>query len=305
MQNENKRTAKTDHSAGNIAETGCADESAFAGNGQMGIELSQGNEELGQDEENQLIDFLYRDMSRINSLVSQLFKGALTSVAISSSIANHDGNKLRVGIPLLHGDNMASRTETDGMQKNFDPHDINLIDLLATLEPIINSRPLSMTDTGRLCILTGQLIVRDYRTLKQTAPVLFESKEVQDGISPANKKQGREIAKMLASILKIVPMGIELELNTLGGESVIGAAKADCFVDNIDDVSRTFGTALPGEWSILGIADAIGEKGKPRSLNPMRQSMDDLAGATRLMYSGTDSQHAITPILIFRRLKIT
>ena len=304
MQHENSGNEKTDNCAGDIAKVGCAHESSFTGDGQMGSELSQRIEDLGQGEENQLIDFLYRDMSRINSLVSQLFQGALTGVTTTSSHANQDCNKLRVGLPMLHGDNSVSRTETDSVQKTYVPHDINLVELLSNLQSVLNGRPLSDTDTGRLCILTGGLTIRDYRTLKQTAPIMFENKEVQDGINPTNKKQGREIAKLLGNILKIVPMGIEFELSTVNGESVIGAAKPDCFVDNVDDIARTFGTSMPGSWSILGITDRIGLPGRPVNINPIRKSMDDLAIATRAMYGGSDSQHAIIPILIYRRLHI-
>jgi len=304
VQNENNRHPKTDIGAGNIEETGCSYEGAVQSNGSMGSQFPQRDEELGQAEENHLIDFIYRDISRINSLVSQLFQGALTSFAVSKNSTNQDGSKLSAGFPLLSGDNTTSRTQTDGIQKTYTPHDYNLIDLLTNLEPILDCRPLSISDTGRLCILSGSMLIRDYRMIKQTAPILFDMQGVQDGISPGNKKQGREIAKSISSILKIVPMGVELEMNTFAGESIIGSAKPECFSDSIDDITRTFGASLPGKWSILAIIDATDESGRANSLSPMRKTMDDLSNLTRAMYYGSTDSYAMTPILIYRQLRI-
>lgn len=298
------RNEKADFFAGNAAEARRADESALPGDGSLGNELSQRNEEPGQAEENHLIDFLYRDSARIDSLVSQLFQGALTSFAVSQNSTNQDGNKLSLGMPMLRGDNSISRSQTDGVQKNYAPHDVNLIDLLANLKPILDCRPLSLSDIGRLCIVSGKLIIRDYRSLKQTAPILFESKEVQDGIAPNNKRLGRDIAKMLGSILKVVPMGIELELHTTADEVLIGPAKAECFTDNIEDVSRTYGNSMPGMWSVLAVVDATDATEINQSSSAIRKSMDDLANLTRAMYTGMTAQHVMSPILIFRNLRI-
>ena len=65
---------------------------------------------------------------------------------------------------------------------------------------------------------------------------------------------------------------------------------------------KSYGTALPGKWNVIGVVDDNKENSTYTSKNDMRNGLDQYASLVKNMYLESTSGYVLTPILIFREL---
>lgn len=245
-----------------------------------------------------LVDFLYKDISRINSLLSQLLPGVLTEVATASEHTRVDSYQAGANVHFIGGDIAGEKSSASAWAKRYDPYDQVILDLLEALEMEPFSGSLDTAQQSQLMLLKGTVSIRNFETLKTAIPKLSKA-----NLLGINKKD----AKALESVLSLMPMGLEMDIYTVQKETVIGTLEPDFLTIRPDDLLRLYGNYIPGEWFMLGIIDSIvnlksGRTGTPFS--DLRLSLDQYGEAIQKMYNENYAKYAMIPLLIFREIAV-
>lgn len=166
---------------------------------------------MGKTQKSTLIDFLYRDYSRIDSLVSQLFQGNLKEIAATSACANKQTNNVEGSIPgIAKGGYGGEEILTETLAKKIDPLDQKIIDLLGGFD--IAETCLNDVELGRIVLLKGCMKLRDYAALKSTMPVMSQFASMTNYFGQT-KREFEKLYKLITVMIDIVPIGLELEPN--------------------------------------------------------------------------------------------
>lgn len=248
-----------------------------------------------------IIDFLYKDFSRIDSFYAQINRGFIQQVVKSSGLTKSHDARIKGSVIVAEGSIDSSREASHSIEQQIDPHDQRIIELLESLNLKVN--PLSELKDGQLVLIKGQLAIRNYNTISHAIPELFAI--LQHELN-SNKKELRETRKMVEGLLKLVPVGIEMELTIDSTNSVLGILNENYMSIKPDDLLRLYGNNIPGEWFVIGTIDTTSAPKAhltPKS-NDIRQAIDEYAEAIRSLYSSTQNTRIIVPILIFRELLI-
>ncbi|MEW6662709.1 MAG: hypothetical protein ACOY9Y_01455 [Bacillota bacterium] len=209
----------------------------------------------------------------------------------------------RLLLIVYKGGHESEKTDVDSIEKRYDPHDQKIIDLLGALNISPLENPLSNIEDTKLVLLKGYISVRNFQTIKASLPILFQLMSLDGG---RGKKINNKERGAIENILKLIPMGLELELLTIYGDRLIGILKPDFLSENPDDLLRIYGSNIPGEYYVFGIIDKDTRTGAgiyPDS-SDIRKSIDDFAEAIKSMYTQESTTYTITPILIFREVSL-
>ncbi|HHX87626.1 MAG TPA: hypothetical protein GX693_05540 [Firmicutes bacterium] len=249
-----------------------------------------------------IIDFLYRDLSRIDSIFAQLYQGAIREIAATQSVSHSINKSIKLDAKIASGERESLSADSDVIEKRIDPHDQRIIDILSLLNLSPYEDDLSSLNVGQLVLLRGSLIMRNYHFLSKVIPMLPEIMSWQSSTtSPKGKKKTKSEIKPMVDMLKIIPFGLEVELITGNGQSIIGSIKEEYLEDSHNDLLRIYGNYVPGDWYVLGIYSSIDPKLRQSlAVSSMRDSLDDVASVIQELYITGDN--AITPIIIFREL---
>lgn len=258
---------------------------------------------MGAAEKTTVIDFLYRDFSRIDSLFAQLFQGNLKEIAATSACANKQANVIEGSIPgIVKGGYNGEETITDTISKKIDPHDQKILELLNILN-ISDKEELISNDNKNGCVmlLKGQFKFRDYKSLKEAMPIVSEVAPLF-GFFGQNKKEFDKLSKLITGMINIIPLGLELEFTTTQDEILIGNLKNECFAESPNDLLRIYGNNLPGQWQVLGIVDILKSSDSSNKGDSVRASLDGFAEMIKGLYTSTNIKYSIIPIVVFREL---
>lgn len=257
---------------------------------------------MGTETERQgLVDFLYRDLSRIDSFFAQLFHGNLREVEASSSLSSTSSSELTGDAVIIKGGFAGQETTASGLVKRSEPHDQKIVDLLGALGISCLRTPLADTKNGQIVLIRGQIAIRDYQTIKDAIPVAV-SLGSWGSASKQERKEREKEADTLERMLRLVPMGPELEVRTPTDEIAVGAIKREYLAEAPENLLRVYGTCIPGEWFVLGIIDSIASQRPHINPSKLRQSIDDYARIIKDLYGQATLRHAISPILIYREV---
>jgi hypothetical protein len=243
-----------------------------------------------------LIQFLYKDLAFINSVLSQLMPGVLEEVATSRESSRTTSSQIEGNAYVVQGTIGEDKTSTQGLLKRYAPYDQVILDLLTALNIEPHNGSLSDTGDGQLVLLKGALTIRNFETLKTTVPKLNKANLL--GLKAKD-------ARAFESMFSIVPMGLEMDMYTNQGESIIGTLKGEYLTISPDDLLRIYGNYIPGEWYALGVVDCISTERENLSQftdSDLRMPLDQYAEGIRLIYNQGYATHAIVPMLIFREL---
>lgn len=266
---------------------------------------SMGNQ-TAHPEKRPIIDFLYRDFSKINSFYAQIFQGNLISVTKFQENTKTGSYQLTGGLSsLIQGATSRQEHTQQSIAEQFEPHDAKALSLLRELAINVYEGSLKDTQTGQIVLLKGQLTIRNYQTIKSALPHLLEAGFLNDNINVNQgnkaKKQYRREIHAFSKLLGLIPGGFELEICTLNNELAIGPINPDYLTVNPDDLLRLYGNFIPGEWFVMGIISHAPNI-HISSFNDFRKSLDFFAMAISELYSA-ETPYTIFPILVFRELQ--
>lgn len=264
----------------------------------MGQEASNQINILTEDEL-QLVDFIYLDVPRLDSYISQIQNGTLRSVTKTvgtnqgSSFNSKTGISAGVKAEISYGSN---ETSTENATESYDPFHSKFIDLFnrLNLSPIRFNREY----TAQLGIIESKAIIRDLKSMAAILPVIANGKNIIPGIDNVTRAQ----LKSMGSLLEALNPSIDLTLSTPDG-SISGTLKSEYLSISISDIVKNYGNNLPGKWFTIGIFDSpmhdLTATDTPDSLEGV---IDMYNIAINSIYRFADLR--VSPLAIFRTLTI-
>ncbi|HAY3897723.1 TPA: hypothetical protein JRS25_003665 [Escherichia coli] len=252
-----------------------------------------------------LIDFLYKDMDLINSFYSQLFGGDLIDLTRSELSVDESTSDANCGIPIAKIASSSKVGIEKGIIEKISPYDDKVIKLLESfnleLDKISNHQP------GSLIAIKGELIFRNFDAINHLIPFMGNSDLIpgfNDSVYPhAKGKQHKvTVGKLFEQLFKMIPYGLELEVNTTDGENALCIINESSLTISSNDILRAYGTNIPNIWSIIGILDKPNENPKSSS-NNFKSGIDQATEAFSAMVLDNKSP-IIRPIAIYRHLEV-
>lgn len=252
----------------------------------------------GFSETTSLIDFLYIDEARVDSLISQLRNGTLRSV--TKTVGTSEGSSVSgkgdlrvVGGQIQH----KNRSEESAAEK-YDPYHNKIIQLLQDLSlPVQDS--IEGIYSGRLVNLRGRVRIRDIQSIKALFPLMLKNQKLF-GVTKAIVQNIRGIG----DFVQVLNDSIELSMELQDGKRISGNLKENGLSVRQSDLARTYGAELPGEWYVMGILDYTplqDESSIGAEIQSIENVIDQYTDLVRKFYS--KSTYSIIPILIFREIK--
>ncbi|MDY2965195.1 MAG: hypothetical protein SOR58_03235 [Megasphaera massiliensis] len=250
-------------------------------------------------ESSSLIDFLYVDNDRVDSLISQLRNGTLRSV--TKTLGTSEGSAIsgKGTIEVISGQYSSKNKSKEEASEQYDPYHSRLITLLNDLRipPLEELPPLC---DSRLACIQASIKIRDLRSIKTLFPFVEKNFKI---FNLQNDKGTRESLKLVSSMVQSMDDSIQLSIQ-FDSNLISGTLREGCLSVRQSDLNRIYGVSLPGQWYVLGILDS-----QPQ---PQFQPIDNIANgsieyaidaytdAINQIYS--HSQYGIIPILIYREI---
>lgn len=251
--------------------------------------------EMESQEENIIIDVLYKDSYRINSFLAQLAEGVIQNVKKQQSVSNDINKKIGSDIKVLKGEVDSKTIEQKLLEYTIEQHDSKILKLLDLLDLEELEELPSLAD-AKLVHLSGQISIRNLKALSEIFPILIKNASLF-GIDKNNSKN----IKQLESILKIIPLNIEMDLYLKNNETLRGILKEEYLLSSYDTIIATYGTNLPHKWHIIGILNNKDYENIYNTSN-LRIAFDTMNNVVNNFISEGCENYSFIPILIFKIL---
>lgn len=266
-----------------------------------------GDEKIGY-RQNYVIDFLYKDMSLINSFYSQHFNGTLSSIVKKEMSCDESSQEGNVGLGGIFGGKVSSNESINkAIESNIDPMDVVIIELMNALQVKIFDESLENIDDSGIFGLKGNLMFRNYNVINDLLPIITDSNLVPEFNNPVNPNaKGKDrkftMGKMIQKFISVLPFGLEFEILTKNEEHVTAIIKDEYLTIKPSDLIRMYGLTLPGEWTAVGILD----KASPVKFNSKSEFKNSIDIVTELYYQSMNedsSGYILRPIVIYRKVQ--
>lgn len=291
-----------------------------------------------------VFDFLYNDSRRVASYLSQFEGGHLTGLTRSNetgrSTNEESGRNFNLGMSrALGGSSRSGESEgvsaKEGIVRTFDPYWSNartFLDYLSDRDLI--ERNITSASMGQFVLVRGGLAMLDLPSLQQlwTMPQfkqLFAEGMMGDSGEPQqNRQQKRAQGKPQPhDPFKSLPTVMQLAMELLPSfphsivASVIGeywstwsTLQAENIIGSAADLVLKHGSKIAGEWSMLGVLDALPDEGGDNldALDRFALGVSDqhivatvslgLTPTIRMVAGRPAQSYGVTPLLIFREI---
>ena len=247
-----------------------------------------------------LIDFLYVDKDRVDSLISQQRNGTLRSVVKTTGASEGSSISGKIGIPnFANGSIYQKQNNENKASEEYDPCHSQLAGLINDLN-IIPSDSLPEVCSGKLVLLRANLAIRDLASIKAIMPIFSMDSPI---LGQKYSKTTKNILKLGENIIKVLPDSITLTI-TFRGTNINGTLKEEGLSIKQSDLIKTYGVDLPGNWYVLGILDSdeSSKEMQTTNISSMENLLDSYARVLTTMYSM--SKYKIIPVLIFRTIHL-
>jgi len=232
---------------------------------------------------------------------------------------------------------VASGTLTDGMETSletaegytrvFDPYWANARALLDYLsENDLLQHDLDSAKLGQFVLAKGYLSVLDLAMLKDAWKLPTIARKVLGSVvsgktsnmsaaAKAAQKEQKENAELMLEMMQLLPHSVHASLLTSQGRAqmIWCTLREEYLAIRASDITLSYGSTMPGEWSMVGILSA-----SPEFVAPDVNVQDDptpgvfqsvighvsktLAPIVRVAMGRPAAASAITPLLIFREI---
>ena len=245
-----------------------------------------------------LIDILYKDIYRTDSFIAQLRSGVLRSMKHQHETAHGSTNSIEGSIPtFLKGGASGNQTESKSIMELSVPHDNAILELLNSLD----LQPISylpIQATGTMIHFQGNIFIRNLNTLLEMVNLMADSPQLFN----ISRKDAKNVGGIISAMTKVLKFGLEIELQLDDESIIIGNLKEEYLIEAHSNLLKSYGTALPGKWNVIGLVDDNKKNSIYASKNGMRNGLDQYASIPKNLYLADTSGYILTPILIFREL---
>jgi hypothetical protein len=251
----------------------------------------------GFSETTSLIDFLYIDEARVDSLISQLRNGTLRSV--TRTVGTSEGSSLsgKGNLQIASGKIKHENKSKESAAEKYDPYHNKIIQLLQDLSLSVQDS-IEGIYSGRLVNLRGKVRIRDIQSIKALFPLMLKNQKLF-GVTKAIV----QTLKGISDFVQVLNDSIELSVELQDGIRISGNLKENGLSVRQADLARTYGAELPGEWYVMGILDYTPRQNRAFTgpkIQSIENIIDQYTDTVRALYS--ESAYSIIPVLIFREI---
>lgn len=259
---------------------------------------SKTNQEVDTIEQIPLIDILYKDTYRVDSFIAQITSGVLRSMKHQHGTTQGSTTSIEGGIPTFaKGGASGNKSDSKSIEELAEPHDNAILELLNSLDLQPISK-LPKEATGKLVHFRGNIFIRNINTLSDIINLMADNSQ----LFGVTRKDAKSVSSIVSIMSKVLKFGLEIELLLDDGSVIIGNLKEKYLLETDSNLLKSYGTALPGKWNIIGMIDDNKANASYTSRNDMRKGLDEFAAMPKTMYLADTSGYILTPILIFREL---
>ncbi|EPY2277911.1 hypothetical protein ACXAT3_002663 [Clostridium sporogenes] len=266
-----------------------------------------GNEKI-KHEQNYVIDFLYKDMSLINSFYSQYFNGTLSNIVKKEMACDETGQEGSVGLKGLFGGKISSNESINkAIESNINPLDALIIELISVLNLNTFEDNLCEIRESGIYKIEGNIMFRDYSIINDLVPIISETNLVPEFNKPLNpnskgKERRNTIGNMIEKLISVMPFGLEFEVVTKNKEHLTAIIKEEFLTIKSSDLIRMYGLTLPDDWTIIGILDKASSN-QLESNSKFKTSIDAVIQVYNELIDESSYGYTIRPIVIYRKVK--
>lgn len=252
----------------------------------------------------QVFDFIYVDVGRIERLVAQMDElGVLTSLSQEHSkgkqSSGEQSGKIGGTLGVVSGESSdkmeIANTFGKSMVRSFDGRHalpISFLNMLAE-EGMIEADP-SNWRSGSIGQITGGVTIANMEVLTRltSSSVIGALDDEIENAAVAFELLGKSAARVQAVVLK-------------GGTRAWGIYDVDNWVMDPDALSAYHGSKLTGQWTMIGIVEALPGENSAPNFEHFGEAMQSLAKFTELstqLIGRKSSCHGVTPLLLFRQV---
>lgn len=275
-------------------------------------------EELDLPEKNSVYDFLYHDINRINSFLSQFDPNGLlqstTNLGSNSQIRSASATKkLTAKLPAVaQGDSekthQNSETNKEELSRTYDPlwqNSLSFLDYL-TQKNLLN-KDICQSNIGQFVFLSGKLFMFDIGFFQKVLQKTTSKQRFIDAFikSAHNQKTAKGDAQETLELITALPSSIQARLVGTGF-STWSTLYTDGLSLSPDDLLLKHGFYIAGEWEILGILDALPDIDNVNINYPFlpifQKTLADYSISVRPRFGRDPDSYGITPLMIFREV---
>lgn len=292
--------------------------------------------EPGAPRGDSVFDFLYHDSRRVGSFLAQFDAGGhLQQVRQSDSEGRSSNTKTtgagEGGVPLvgkvgLSYERAVGEQGDLSQERVYDPFWTNACSFLDFLEDKrLIRRGLADAGIGQFVLLQGSVALLDLSVAKSfwnvpqfqeylVKGMIAAGSVARSGVNPKQvEKENRELGKLMFTLLERMPHGLQMRISVASGELVWCGLQPESLAGSPIEIAFKHGIAVPGQWNVLGILDAIPDSGAegadangmgPR-IGPQEvvaKLMETYVPVMRLMMGRPVEAYGITPLLVFRQV---
>ena len=293
-----------------------------------------------------VFDFLYHDSRRIGSFLSQ-FEGDGHLQQLTRTKGGQKGKKdtsahdmkgnLGVASGTVHGGTEISHEMNEGYSRVIDPYWANAREFLDYLsQHSMIQRDINSARMGQFTLVTGSLVMADMNMLKSVwnlpgiLQLMADATAKNDDMTnnlPSNRHQRRgsgqgkvkqpepQIPNELKLVLEMLPhLPHSGHMHIITDEFAVWAtAEENSIVGHMPDLILKHGAKIAGQWSMLGILDALPFE-TDEMLSPMEMIRTGMTGDNLFKAALTLApvirqalgrplmSYGMTPLLIFREV---
>ena len=274
--------------------------------------------------EDSVYDFLYVDERRIAVFLSQFSEyGNLTSLTRSVTETSTSSGGLGVaGFAKLD----QADAEQTGQTRQFDPRwlaPLRFLDEAAKKEMLV--RELLVARIGQLVLPSGRLALFDLGLMRNAWEVpAIRSEIIKNAVSQQSQEDKQRSARVLREAEKTISAGLDflrilphsiLSSIRVGESEVWFSLREENMIVPAPELVIKHGYLIPGEWSAVGILDAVPNEIFPSeqdqqveymmaalSLGSLWEGIATIASIARTTLGRPVSAFGMTPLLIFREV---
>lgn len=274
-------------------------------------------EGLDNQEENFLIDFLYVDKARIQTLSSQLFpNGHLTHLKQSASSTSTSKMGVDGGVPaVFKATGNLDQGVSESVERQFDATWSTTLDVLRELnEQKFIAPDIENALLGQVIQIKGSIQVTDLRLFEKMWEPMINMDSAQKlaaakGAEKAAVKAQFEEAKKIIKIIQLLPHILQMRLHNENNASW-STLQPEFMTINPIDLLFKHGAYIPGEWTTIGVLDAKPSNSLVDQLTAKLSSigtgitsfMPEVLGGLRTTFGRADQDYGITPIAVYRKV---
>jgi hypothetical protein len=262
-----------------------------------------------------LYDFFYVDRPRLSSFLSHFENDGVVTATKETIIKENlyaQDSDVSGGLPVIKGKIAAKSQQVtkEQYEHTFDPTLILPINALETLDQHgFIERDISRATLGQLVLVKGSLSIVDFRLLQKHWDI-FEKLLLESELEKVekNKRKSEELnlkKKMnnIHSLMKLLPHTLTCHLVN-NNTKVFSIFNLEHLRVQLESLILSQGANLKGEWSLIGLVDAIPdmEEGESElnSANPLVPMLSQISGVAREILGRSNDAYAITPVCIYR-----